>query len=287
MHNPVFSVVIPAYNAVGLILNALESVKNQTCGDFEIVVVDNGSTDGTYELAASYLAMHSLPGRCVRHEDRRGKVAGARNRGIKEARGKYIALLDHDDTWCPAKLEVVLREFSADPEVCVVCSRARMITDKGDVLGLLNTGSAPENVYETLLLKRNLLAASFTVFSRDCAIEAGGFRENPEYNTVEDYDLWIRLSKKHKFRFTREVLGDYLVRRDSSSAAVSNHYNNLRDMLAGHLTEYFGPNPSLAGRARMKLRMASLYRVKLARQLMNLSVSGRFFRVIFKLARKI
>ena len=111
---PRVSVVIPAYNAEGFITKTLDSVRNQTFRDYEIIVVDDGSSDGTNDIVSTFLADHSLKGRCIRQENR--GIAAARNIGMGAAIGILIALLDHDDIWYPAKLERVLAEFDRHPE---------------------------------------------------------------------------------------------------------------------------------------------------------------------------
>ncbi|MGI8668594.1 MAG: glycosyltransferase family 2 protein, partial [Aridibacter sp.] len=99
MIHPLVSVIIPAYNAEQFISQTIESVLGQTLKDFEIVVVDDGSTDETAGIAESYGA----PVRCIRKTN--GGVSRARNTGIEHAVGKYIAFLDADDLWEPTKLE--------------------------------------------------------------------------------------------------------------------------------------------------------------------------------------
>lgn len=285
MNKPVVSVVIPAHNATDLIVNALDSVRAQTFRDYEVIVVDNGSTDDTYGLVSGYIAGAGMRGRCVRQENR--GIAGARNRGLAEASGEYIALLDHDDTWTPDKLERVLSVFSDDPGLCVVCSKARMVNERGEVIGVLNTGPDQKDIYTALLFKRNYLAVSYSVFKRSCALEIGGFRTDPVYSTVEDYDFWIRLSRKCRFRFIPDLLGDYMVRSTSASAAVSSHFSNLRSMLEEHLLRYTGNGNSLALKLRIRVRLLSLYRIRLVRLFMNLSSSNRVFGALFRLAKRI
>ena len=114
MSGPLITVIIGAYNAERYLGEAIESVLAQTYRDFELIVVDDGSTDRTGEIAASY----GDPVRCFRQAN--GGMAASRNRGIPEARGDYLAFLDADDRFPPAKLEQQLAAFESDPGLDVV-----------------------------------------------------------------------------------------------------------------------------------------------------------------------
>jgi glycosyltransferase involved in cell wall biosynthesis len=114
MNGPLITVIIGAYNAERYLGEAIESVLAQTYRNFELIVVDDGSTDRTGEIAASY----GDPVRCIRQAN--GGMAASRNRAIPEARGDYLAFLDADDRFPPEKLEQQLAVFEADPELDVV-----------------------------------------------------------------------------------------------------------------------------------------------------------------------
>ena len=114
---PKVSVIIPTYNRAHLVGRAIRSVLNQTYQDFEIIVVDDGSTDNTEEVVKSF---NDPRIRYIRHEENKG-AAAARNTGIKAAKGKFIAFQDSDDEWLPKKLEKQMEAFdNASPKVGVV-----------------------------------------------------------------------------------------------------------------------------------------------------------------------
>ncbi|MBI5202595.1 MAG: glycosyltransferase family 2 protein [Elusimicrobia bacterium] len=200
MAEPTVSVVIPAYNAASFIEKTLDTVRAQTYRDWEVVLVDDGSTDGTADVVEKYLAKHGMPGRCIRQPN--GKIAAARNAGMKAARGRYIALLDHDDLWRPEKLETVMAEFEKHPEADLVCHNEDIVKD-GTILRTSENGPYCEKMYERLLWVGNALSPSATVFKKEKALAIGGMRENAEFNTVEDYDFWMRLSKVARYQFLR------------------------------------------------------------------------------------
>lgn len=254
---PSVSVVIPAYNAAGFIEDTLETVAAQTWRDFEVVLVDDGSTDGTADAAERFLERAKLPGRVVRQENK--KIAGARNAGVRAARGEFIAFLDHDDAWYPERLAVAMEELKAHPEADLLCTDEN-VTEKGRFLRVHRNGPACGHMYERLLFQGNALSPSAVVVRRSKVLEVGGFREAPEFNTVEDYDLWMRLAKVCRMRFLPRVLGDYHFEERGASRRLVYHHTNLERLLQDHFRSYFGERPGLWARLRMRRRLASVYR---------------------------
>ena len=265
MKDPLVSIVIPAYNAAEFIEKTLDSVDAQTFRDFEVVVIDDGSTDDTHAVANAYLSRKKMAGRCLRQPN--GKIAAARNAGMRSARGAYIALLDHDDLWIPEKLEVVMEEFKRRPEAALICHNEN-VTKNGNFVRLSRNGPACARMYERLLFKGNALSPSASVFRKDVALSIGGFRENPEFNTVEDYDFWMRLSKAATFYFIDRVLGQYQLVERAASARIEYHHGNLEALLKDHFASYYGPHPGWMARLRMNRRLSAVYRSALG-QLMQ------------------
>lgn len=251
------SVVIPAYDAASFIEKTLESVRTQTYRAFEVVVVDDGSTDGTHEVVERWLAQTGVNGRCIRQPNK--KIAGARNTGIRAAGGKFVALLDHDDLWDPPKLEVVMAEFDRHPEVDLVCHNERVTRD-GETVGITRNGPWVEGMYDALLFHGNALSPSATVVRRDAALSIGGFREDPEFNTVEDYDFWMRLSRQARFLFIDRVLGEYTLVDRAASRRIDYHASNTVKVLQDHFRSRFGDKPAPRDRLRMRKRLAAVYR---------------------------
>ncbi|MBI5211312.1 MAG: glycosyltransferase [Elusimicrobia bacterium] len=254
---PRVSVVIPAFNAAAFLEETLDSVRAQTYRDYEVVVVDDGSKDDTHRVATSYLERHGLPGKAILQRNK--KIAGARNTGMRAAAGGLIALLDHDDLWRPRKLSAMVREFDLHPETALVGHHIAVTRD-GKTVRVLRKGPAVKRMYERLLLGANAVSPSAAVFRKDLALQIGGFREDPEFNTVEDYDFWMRLSRIGTFRFVDEVLGEYPLRGSSASSRIDYHHQNLVTLLMSHFEEYFGDNPGLLDRLRMRKRLAAAYR---------------------------
>ena len=162
--SPLFSVVIPAYNAKKFIALTIESVLRQTVQDFEIVVVNDGSTDDTLEVLQG-IADSRL--RIITQEN--GGECVARNRGIKEARGRYIAFLDADDAWCPNHLEIVLKYIQKLADISWFVTPSEKVPDikPEDLTPAVDNGCTIANWY---LEGYTIPAASSTVLTRELAL---------------------------------------------------------------------------------------------------------------------
>lgn len=187
------SVVIPAYNAAEWISEAIESALAQTCPPIEIIVVDDGSTDDTALTAGRFAA----PVRVLRKPN--GGPASARNFGIAEASGEWIALLDADDRWVPAKLEKQLS--LAGPDVALIHTGLENEEEEHD---------APDTLTFDDLWQANCIGNSSVLVRRDAVIALGGFDEDPRLKSVEDYHFWLRLAfSGARIVFCREPLTFY------------------------------------------------------------------------------
>jgi glycosyltransferase involved in cell wall biosynthesis len=201
---PTVSVIIPTHNRAALVGTALRSVLAQTFQDFEVLVVDDGSSDDTSELCRQFPDARI---RWLRHDTARGGGA-ARNTGITHSRGQYIAFLDDDDEWFPEKLarqmEVML---ASPPEVAGVYSgylivdratkrvRGRMIpTRRGDL--------------QAALLQSNPIGGSSSVLLKKSALERAGLFDE-RLPSFQDRDLWIRISREFHFDYVVEPLLNY------------------------------------------------------------------------------
>ena len=254
---PRVSVVIPAYAAEGFITATLDSVAAQTYRDFEIVVVDDGSPDETKRVVDAWLGKTGVPGVCVRRPN--GRIAAARNTGLEHAKGELIALLDHDDFWTPDKLALTVAEFDAHPGTVLVGHDLEVVRE-GRVLRVERKGPAAENMYDRLLFCANAVSPTAATFRRDRALAVGGFREDPKFNTVEDYDFWMRLAQAGPFRFIPRALGSYTVIPGSASSKVEYHHSNLESLLRDHFASRLGPNPGFLDRLRVRRRLSFVYR---------------------------
>lgn len=195
------TVVIPAYNAERHVEAAIESVLAQTARDIEIIVVDDGSMDGTAKVVQRY-------GPSVRNlRQENSGVAVARNRGISESRAKYVAFLDADDTWRPDKLEKQVEALRRRPEYRA-CHTAYALVD--DQLRPLGIGRSPRRsiILEDLILRGNVVGSICSVLcARELFDAVGGF--DPALSQCADWDMWIRLGNLTDFLYLDEPLVTY------------------------------------------------------------------------------
>ena len=207
---PVISVVIPAYNAETTILETIRSVQSQTFSDFEILLINDGSTDKTLELLSTIdeprLKVFSFEN---------GGLPVARNRGIDRAVGEYIAFIDADDLWTPDKLEFQVAVLQRQPESGVAYSWTKFINEEGDFLYAQKPIFFEGNVYPQLLIV-NFVANGSNILVRRQAIEAAG-RFDTQLKSAEDWDYNIRLAADCPFA----LVPHYQILYRKSSGAMS------------------------------------------------------------------
>ncbi len=202
--NNLISVVIPTYNRADDLLNAIESVLNQTYECWELLIIDNYSTDNTRE---NILNMNDA--RIIFLEiQNQGVIAASRNLGIKHSKGKYVAFLDSDDTWENDKLAKSV--FWLNKGYDVVYHDMEIITGNPINIGFrkFRTRQLVSPVFNDLIVKGNTLPTSSVVVRKTILDQVKGFRENEDLIAGEDYDLWIRLSEHTQgFKRVEGVLG--------------------------------------------------------------------------------
>ena len=188
---PTISVVIPTHNRSWLISTTISYVLNQTYDDFEVIVIDNGSTDDTRSV------VESITDNRVKYiyQNNSGSPAKPRNTGISVSSGKYVSFLDDDDIWYPNKLETVVHAFESSPYPDIIC-HSEYENKHGKITNLLQYQSKRQDVFEHLMFHGNCLSGSATSVRTEVLLEVEGFREEIEFFEIEDYDLWIRISEK-------------------------------------------------------------------------------------------
>lgn len=211
---PAVSVIIPTYNCERYIAETIDSILDQSFKDIELIVVDDGSTDRTPEIVAAYGSRVRL----VVQENAR--VCAARNRGINEAAGQYICLLDHDDYWFPHKLEQQVNLLEAHPETGVVYSEFILwhpdSNGKFPEPASFNLAAYPDGIdqelsgwiYHQFLLDCWMLTST-AMFRREVFQRCGDFDVALPYS--EDWDLWLRISRE--FPFIKQTMPTTLYRQ--------------------------------------------------------------------------
>jgi glycosyltransferase involved in cell wall biosynthesis len=181
---PTVSVVIPSYNRASLLKEAIDSVLGQDFDDFELIVIDDGSTDDTPGLLQSY------PNICVVRQDRRG-VSAARNAGIRRASGRFLAFLDSDDLWLPKKLSAQIAFFKTHPEA-VICQTQEIWIRSGVRVNPKRRHRKHSGMIFDRSVELCLVSPSAVMLERSLLDEVGWFDES--LPACEDYDLWLRIA---------------------------------------------------------------------------------------------
>lgn len=209
------SVIIPAYNAEKYIRAAVQSVLDQTHPVHEIIIVDDGSTDATRQAVEELQKQKKAGTPAIRyiHQQNQGPAV-ARNTGIAAAAGDYIAFLDADDTWLPAKIEKQVGALKQDPDLGLVCTGRYRIDEQtlkqeANCFGNKLTG----NGYKDLWEKGNFITTSSVVTRKECFKISGLFDVNREVLGSEDMDMWYRIAERYKLSYINEPLVRYLARR--------------------------------------------------------------------------
>lgn len=203
------SVVIPTYNHVRFLADAIQSALEQSYPTVEIIVVDDGSTDNTYALVESF-------GDRVHYiwQENRG-LSGARNTGIAAAQGEYIALLDADDFWEPNYLETVHRVLAADPQLGAVYSGLQFVNSKGERLPQPCVSIVPSDQLYDRLLDGEFFAPSAVLVRRTCFDQVGVF--DLALRASEDWDMWLRVAQVYGFAGVAQPLLNYRVHGSNMS----------------------------------------------------------------------
>jgi len=248
---PIVSVVIPTYNRARCVVQAVDSVLSQTCDAYEIIVVDDGSTDNTQAALAVY-------GDRIRYiyQENAG-VSAARNVGIAAAHGTWIAFLDSDDEWLPEKLEVQLEQVSKNPELVVHCTNGVFVSVDGaehemyslNASTLLQTDFWRIEHPLLLLLKGPFCSSPCFLARRSVILDNGAMDEELPFH--EDWDLYLRLSIAGPWGGTNQKLAK-AIRRDDGAPGLTEWmkqdtllerrslvriYSNLVDRIPGERCE--------------------------------------------------
>ncbi len=224
---PKVSIIIPTYNRAWLLRKAIFSVLNQTYRDFEIIVVDDASTDNTIDAIN---ALNSKKIKYIRHDVNKGE-AGARNTGILNTNGQYIAFLDDDDEWLPKKLELQVDKFENSPQKVglIYTGIIRYYYKENKLIRKTQTIPLHKGDVYHALIKGNIIGTpSCVLIRRKCMEKIGLFDFAIAYGL--DYDYWIRISKHFDFKYLAEPLVKYRVHENRLSNNIELRAQGARDL---------------------------------------------------------
>lgn len=205
---PAVSIVIPTYNHQEYVVRTLESVWAQTNFDYEIIVVNDGSPDNTREVLAQFVKS----GRITKYIEQPNAGQGAaRNRGIAEARGEFVALLDDDDCWPADKIEWQVQALRTMPSIGVVYGFPRPVNGQGDPIEPCDAyGNLPSwpwtaptgNIYEAMTKRCWIVSPGQTMIRRSILKD---ITFDPQIRGCDDWDLWLRIAEKWEFLFVERA----------------------------------------------------------------------------------
>jgi glycosyltransferase involved in cell wall biosynthesis len=289
---PEVSVVIPSYNSSRFLGQALDSVLAQTFRDYEVIVVDDGSSDDTSEVLRRYAnAVRSL------HQPNQG-VAVARNNGIVASAGRYVALLDADDTWLPSKLALQLDALRARPGSRACTTEHQLVDVDLHEIGDVKPRRSGISL-ETLLLEGNVLGCpSSMLCERELLLSTGGF--DPDQSQCADWDMWLRLLRVADVVKLPEPLVNYrwhgsnmssrpeLLERDSVRVLQKAFDSGLPPAVARRRRRAFANNYAvLAGCYFQARRWREFGRCSARALLLDPRTAGRFLGFPLRAARRL
>lgn len=233
------SVVMPVHNEVFFIDQAVESILNQTCKNFEFIIIDDGSTDDTWSILNQ---VSDSRVRLFRQENH--GITATLNRGLKLAHGRYIARMDADDIAAPSRLADQFRYIEEHPEVVLVGSNCKVINARGQFVREAHFPESHSALMRHLEQGRSPFPHPSAMFNAKAARQVGGY--NPSFLVAQDLDLWLRLSKMGKIACIQKNLL-FLRKHDDSISSVNRRsqiINGIGAVICHHLRSREGIDPS-------------------------------------------
>lgn len=241
--DPCVSVILATYNRARLVTEAIDSVLGQTFVDWELIIIDDGSTDDT----AAVLARYTDPRIHTWRQSNQG-ISRARNTGLARARGEYVIMLDSDDRQLPQCLATLVAAAEARPNAVVVYGRSRGMDDAGSPIPRV-VGAPEPFAGQTLrsLLYGDFVSLIAALIRRSALVDVGGF--DPATDFAEDWDLWIRLARRGPFVYVETVLAEVRLHTGRSTNAQRQTLDRLVAVRVGILDRAFA-DPNLPDEAR-------------------------------------
>jgi glycosyltransferase involved in cell wall biosynthesis len=245
---PLVSVVIATYNMAQYLTQAVDSILQQTWDNLEVIIVDDGSTDNTSTVMQTYLQDKRI---CYIRNHNQGQPK-AKNCGIKQARGEFIAFCDADDLWEPFKLEVQMPLFN-NPAVGVVYSEVSNIDEHNQRYTRAANETRHSGKVTNQLLIENFVPFGTSVIRRTCIEKNGIFDE--EFRMGIDWDLWLRYSLDWEFAYTPERTYIYRI----WSGQMSTNYRGRYDFAIRILNKFVDTNKDKLDRTYLRKAWADMY----------------------------
>ena len=232
--NPVFSVVMPVYNVEDYVAEAICSVLDQSYPNFELLIIDDGGSDSSLDICRLFKDERI---RIISQENR--GLAGARNTGIRHARGEFVAFLDSDDIWMDRKLEIHLAQFNQCPSLGVAYAPSRLIDENGAPIGVVQRPKIDDVAAKDVFLRNPIGNGSAPVIRRTVLDEIefdGGDGEawwfDETFRQSEDIECWMRIALTTNWGFggVEDILTSYRVSNGGLSAQLTQQFATWRRM---------------------------------------------------------
>jgi teichuronic acid biosynthesis glycosyltransferase TuaG len=235
---PAVSVIIPTWNRKNTLKKAIESVQNQTLRDIEILVCDDGSSDGSSvmvkEMSSLDHRVRWVPGKHA------GGPATPRNVGIQQSLSPWVAFLDSDDMWSANKLKMQLA-FAKAGSYDMVCANAYRVSGNKKVPYFLNDHSTGAITFSRLLLD-NRVICSTVMIKRDVVKKVGGFPEAKRYVAIEDYLAWLKTASRFRIGYQSDLLASY---RDDPKNSLRKNWKSVQEQTSTvlvYITDWMAKN---------------------------------------------
>lgn len=227
---PIVSVIIPLYNSEPFICETIDSVLAQTYQDFEIIAVDDGSTDNTCALVTGRYGNRVT---CIRQKNL--GLSAARNTAIAHAQGEFLAFIDHDDRWLPEKLTLQLSLFQKNTHLALVFSDAYIVTSEGKQLCTSFKIASPcRGMVFHALLQDNFIPLSTVIVKKEAFAAFGPF--DRKYKIAEDWDFFLKVSRACLVDYIPSPLVEYYVHPHSFSKNIELRLQECVDILNAYVT---------------------------------------------------
>lgn len=230
---PEVTVFMAVYNGGKYIKQAIESILQQTYRDFELLIINDGSTDNSLSVINTFTDKRI---KLLQNDANKG-LAFTRNRGIEEASGKFFATLDSDDLAYKTRLEKQLNFFYCNKDVALCGGKIKYINQQSDYTGKLSSLRGDEDFLKAILLFNNIFFNSATMINT-AILKKFRYREN--FAPAEDYDLFVQVSEQHKIAFINEWLCDYRVHEGNISTLKSKNRWAAENIIAERQLVYYG-----------------------------------------------
>lgn len=210
-NKPLFSIVIPTFNRAAYLGRALQSVFNQTYSNWEVIIVDNYSTDDTDKLLKEFYDSRVR----VFNINNHGSISVSRNLGINESNGEWIVFLDSDDWWDENKLEECFKYLNSNVDLYY---HDLQIVEETEIVGMIKSRKLKKPILVDLLKRGNTIATSSVIVRKSILKEIGGMNESSKMINSSDYNTWLRIARiSERFCYIPKSLGYYQKHADNLS----------------------------------------------------------------------